>query len=114
MKHISEAMKEAGLPVHRTSPLRSQPHVQAFLVRLLLDGDQITATDAAAKLSCSVDHTRSAFVALHDSTLVRIVRWQRLSQAGPWFAVYAWCGTQFREDEPYPRKSASSKEVCHG
>lgn len=100
--------------VYETSQRRSQAHVQAYLVRLLLDGEQLSASDAASKLGCSVSHTRSAFVALHDSMLAHVVRWQRLIPAGPWVAVYAWCGLQFREDVPYPRMSASPKEVSHG
>jgi len=100
------------MSVHRTSPLRrTQPEVQAYLTRLLLAGEQLTAAQAARRLACGETHTRAALVALHDAGLVFIAKRERFIVGGPLAAVYAWCGFEARADVAYPRQF---REVSHG
>lgn len=116
MKHISEAMKEAGLPVHGTSqaPLRTggygdQFERMAILVKLFLRGRDMSRIDAAAALCCDPARTKTYLAALHDAGLIHVERWDRM-HSGPWFPVYAWCADSPLADAPRP---AHLKEVRH-
>ena len=84
----------------------------ARLVRLLVNGERLSAHDAAAALECHQDRTRGLLRVLHEAALVYVVRWSH-RDSGPWFPVYEWCGEEPRTDAPRPGRS-HNLEVSHG
>jgi len=90
-----------------TQARRTQADVQAYLVRQLLHGQALTASEAARLLECDAGHTRRALASLHDATVVRVAAWKREILGGPWIAAYAWNGLDQSEDAKHPRKGLS-------
>lgn len=87
--------------------------MQAFLTRLLLAGEQMTASQFARRLECGEGLTRKALAAMHDAALVYVAKRERFIVGGPLVAVYAWCGLDAAADVPYPRARALQMEGSH-
>lgn len=75
----------------------------AQVVRLLVNGERLSAAGAAERLDCHSDRTRGILRHIHEAALAHVVDWERHGAAGPYAPVYAWCAECPLDDAPRPK-----------